>query len=198
MRGRFYVLEGIDGSGKTTQALMLAQKLRETGRKVLSTSEPRGTLLGCEIRVIIERGGLLPLTEALLHNAARHEHIEKVIRPALADGTDVVCDRYLMTTFAYQGAGGGADMHSLNQITAQLEPVCPDKTFVLEIDVDTAMARVAFRGTKIGIHESQGVGFLERAQNEYLRHVNRLRFIRISATGSREETFKRIWKHIKP
>ena len=125
----FIVFEGPEGSGKSTQAKLLAASLRNNDRRVVLTREPGGTQLGERLRAMLldpRIDAISPLAEALLYTAARAEHVERVIRPALAAGETVVCDRYFDSTMAYQGGGRGLDLVQLKAVqifaTGGLEP----------------------------------------------------------------------------
>lgn len=147
----FVTFEGLDGCGKTTQARMLAHALEENGVEVVLTREPGGTPLGEQIRDLVLHGGhVAPWAEAALYAAARAQHVEELIRPALARGATVVCDRYVDSSVAYQGAGrelGVEEVLALN-LTA-VGGLLPDLTFLVEIDIDTALARVGDKGDRI-------------------------------------------------
>jgi dTMP kinase len=169
MRGRFIVIDGVDGAGKTTQAALLKEALETEGRSVLATRQPGGCLVAERIRALLldakKEEEPLPLTEVLLHSAARHEHAMRIIAPALAQGTDVVCDRYVDSTYAYQGAGGGADMHAVALVSqAATGGLWPDTTFILDLPVEAAFARIHARGAteKDARYEREGYAFFTR------------------------------------
>jgi dTMP kinase len=147
----FISFEGLDGCGKTTQARFLARALEETGAEVVLTREPGGTPLGEQIRDLVLHGDhVAPWAEAALYAAARAQHVEELIRPALARGATVVCDRYVDSSVAYQGAGrelGVEEVLALN-LTA-VGGLLPDLTFLVEIDIETALARVGDKGDRI-------------------------------------------------
>lgn len=147
----FVSFEGLDGCGKTTQARLLARALEEAGVEVVLTREPGGTPLGEQIRDLVLHGDhVAPWAEAALYAAARAQHVEELIRPALARGATVVCDRYVDSSVAYQGAGrelGVEEVLALN-LTA-VGGLLPDFTFLVEIDIDTALARVGDKGDRI-------------------------------------------------
>ncbi len=148
-RGRFITIEGGEGAGKSTQARLLAANLERAGRGVVLTREPGGVAGAEEIRRLLvsgEPGRWAPMTEALLHSAARAEHLERVIRPALAEGKWVVCDRFVDSTTAYQGYGHGLALEqvvALNRLVAG--PTMPDLTVILDIAVGTGLVRAGKR-----------------------------------------------------
>lgn len=158
MRGRFISFEGGEGSGKSTQARLLAEGLRQSGRTVVLTREPGGTDGAEAVRALLVTGETdrwSPWAEACLVNAARADHVERVIRPALDRGDWVVCDRFVDSTRAYQGAGKGiadADLCALHhQVTGGL---WPDMTIVLSIPADIGLARARARGDSEGRFEA--------------------------------------------
>ena len=116
MSGRFITFEGIDGAGKSTHIDALAEHLRARGETVVCTREPGGTPLAERLRELVLHAGMDPLTEALLVFAARRDHVQQVIAPAIARGETVLCDRFTDATFAYQGGGRGFDKHVLAQL----------------------------------------------------------------------------------
>ena len=145
--GRFITLEGGEGAGKSTQVRLLANALAQLGLPILRTREPGGAP-GAEILRTRLRGGSVdwsPQAETLLHFAARAEHVEKTIRPALAAGTWVVCDRFYDSTMAYQGYGQGADRGMIATL-ADLLRLVPDLTIVLDVSEAVAIARQIARG----------------------------------------------------
>jgi dTMP kinase len=162
----FVSFEGLDGCGKTTQARLLSRALEETGVEVVLTREPGGTPLGERIRDLVLHGDhVAPWAEAALYAAARAQHVEELIRPALARGATVVCDRYVDSSVAYQGAGrelGVEDVLALN-LTA-VGGLLPDLTFLVEIDIDTALARVGDKGDRI---ERAEAAFWPRVEQAY-------------------------------
>ncbi|MFM2042183.1 MAG: hypothetical protein RLY86_759 [Pseudomonadota bacterium] len=158
-RGRFITLEGGEGAGKSTQIRLLAEHLRARGHDVLLTREPGGNPGAEEIRVLLvtgEPGRWLPLTEAILVNAARQEHLARTIRPALAAGAWVLCDRFADSTIAYQGYGLGVDraqLAALERIT--VGDTRPDLTLVLDIDPADGIARTLSRASDRGAVEDR-------------------------------------------
>lgn len=140
----FVTFEGLDGCGKTTQARLLARALEEDGVEVVSTREPGGTPLGEAVRELVLHGDhVAPWAEAALYAAARAQHVEELIGPALARGATVVCDRYLDSSVAYQGAGRGLGVEEVLALNlAVVGGLLPDRTFLVEIDAETAVTRV--------------------------------------------------------
>jgi len=140
----FVTFEGLDGCGKTTQAELLAQHLRDAGREVVSTREPGGTPLGERVRELVLGGGepISGWAEAALFAAARAELVERVIRPGLERGADVVCDRYLDSSLAYQGIARGLGVDRVLDLNLPaIGGLLPDVTFLLEVDADEAARR---------------------------------------------------------
>jgi dTMP kinase len=157
----FVTFEGIDGCGKTTQAELLAAALREEGRSVVPTREPGGTDLGERIRALLLDGGdVSPWAEAALFAAARAQLVDEVITPALRDGADVVSDRYLDSSLAYQGIARGLGVDAVLQLNLQAtRGVLPDRTFVFLIDPEEAARRSAGTADRI---EREGLAFQAR------------------------------------
>ncbi len=172
-RGIFITFEGPDGSGKTTQARRLAAALSETGRDVVLTREPGGTAVGERIReVLLDPGSEtppLPRTEALLFCAARAELVARVLRPSLAAGAVVVCDRFFDATYAYQGHAGGVDLTQLrNVIDFATGGLAPDLTILLDIDTTEGLARRRREGTGWNRIDAAADEFHERVRTGYL------------------------------
>jgi dTMP kinase len=165
----FVTLEGLDGSGKSTQARLLRARLEAAGAEVVLTREPGGTTLGEEIRALVLHGGdVAPWAEAALYAASRAQHVEQVIRPALARGAVVICDRYLDSSVAYQGIARGLGLERVLDLNlAAVEGLLPDRTILLEIGPEMAAARMGADRDRI---EREDDGFHARVAAAY-RHL---------------------------
>ena len=170
--GRFITLEGGEGAGKSTQAALLAEGLRKAGKDVTVTREPGGAPGAEEIRALLVAGAVArwdAMTEALLHVAARRQHLKETIQPALDAGRWVVCDRFADSTMAYQGYGLGlgrdvvAGLHAL-----AIGGVAPDLTVVLDIPVETGLARAAAKAGGEDRYERMGEEFHRRLREGFL------------------------------
>jgi dTMP kinase len=162
----FVTFEGLDGSGKTTQAELLAQHLRGAGREVVATREPGGTALGERVRMLLLDGDEISgWAEAALFAAARAELVERVIRPALGRGADVVCDRYLDSSLAYQGIARGLGLDRVLDLNLPaIGGLLPDQTFLLLVDPADAAARSATGPDRI---EREGTSFHAAVDGAY-------------------------------
>ena len=170
-RGRFIVLEGGEGGGKSTQAKRLRDHLAAQGRDVLLTREPGGSPLAEAIRaVVLGRWdeGVDPMTELLLIFAARAAHLHATIRPALAAGRDVICDRFVDASHAYQGAGRGLGMAPVAALEALvLGELRPDLVLVLDIDPEIGLQRIAARDDNNRL-DAESRAFMQRVRAAYL------------------------------
>lgn len=171
-RGRFITFEGGEGAGKSTQLQRLVARLRAAGLEVVATREPGGSPGAESIRALVLNGSAdrwSPVTETLLMYAARRDHIERVIRPALDRGAWVVCDRFADSTRAYQGVAGGADPALIAALeTHVLEDVRPDLTLVFDFPPQAGLARAMARPGAEMRFESKGMGFHERLREAFL------------------------------
>ena len=171
-RGRFITFEGGEGGGKSTQLRHLAERLGGAGQEVVATREPGGSPGGEAIRALLVQGEAdrwSPVTETLLMYAARRDHIERVIAPALARGAWVLCDRYADSTRAYQGAGGGTDPALIAALESHvLGGVTPDLTLILDLPPETGLARAAARAGAETRFESKGLDFHARLREGFL------------------------------
>jgi len=187
---KFITFEGVDGAGKSTHLAWFADALRQRGHDVIVTREPGGTQLGERLREILLHQPMEIGTEAMLMFAARLEHIEKVIRPALLSGKWVISDRFSDASFAYQGGGRGMDWDKLRVLEHWVHPdLQPDLTLFFDIPVEIARNRLrAIDNTRpnnvsLDRFEQQQSDFFERVQAGYNRRIqeNPQRFIVINA-----------------
>jgi len=173
MHGKFITLEGIDGAGKSTHLAWLAGFIQDRGLKAVVTREPGGTALGEKLRaLLLDKNEAMHLeTEALLMFAARREHLDKVIAPALAQGVWVLCDRFTDATFAYQGSGRGADWERLKTLENWVQgSVQPDLTLLF--DVAPAVGRERAGSIKTPDRfEQESDDFFQRVREGYLRRA---------------------------
>lgn len=169
MRGKFITLEGIDGAGKSTHHQWLVEFLERHGKSVVATREPGGTPLGEELRELLLNQAMHLETEALLMFAARREHLDKVILPALERGDWVVSDRFTDASFAYQGGGRGLAQEKLAALEAWVQgSLQPDLTLLFDVPVEVAQSRLASSGNSLDRFEQEKRGFFERVRSAYL------------------------------
>lgn len=170
MNGKFFVFDGMDGAGKSTAVQALAQQLTQRGHRVCLTREPGGSPLAEEIRACMlkDRETAMSMeTEVLLVFAARAAHMRDTILPALARGELVLCDRFTDSSLVYQGALGGADVNWLQDLIRRTVPRPPDQTFILDLPVETAVARMQGRGME-NRFDRAGRSQLEKIRQHFL------------------------------
>lgn len=199
----FISVDGIDGSGKTVQVKRLVDRLREEGRAVVQTKEPDGGRLGKEVRTILTRTGrqLERVEELLLINAARYDHVQSVIRPALATGSWVVSDRYFDSTYALQVFGARHDLAPLFDAVVQavVGETRPDATFILDLTPEKAENRRRNRKEGPADPAEAGRNFVQIAMGFRIaakREPERCHLV--NADRSEEEVHADIWARIRP
>lgn len=201
--GKFIVFEGPEGGGKTLQAGLLAERLHRAGFDVVSTREPGGTPVGNAIRsVLLGQGGytMLPETEVLLLAAARAQHVRDVIRPALDRGAWVVCDRFVDSTFAYQGGGSGLDLGPIRSIqafaTGGLEP---DLRILLDVPVAIGLQRRYATPESVNRIDLADITYHQRVRDTYLALAAEAPhgWIVIDAQGSPDLVQSSIWRQVR-
>jgi dTMP kinase len=174
-RGRFITLEGVDGAGKSTHAVWLKDQLAAAGRRVVATREPGGTPLGEQLRELLLHVPMTHDTEALLMFAARREHLERVIRPALARGEWVVCDRFTDATYAYQGGGHGVPHARIAELESWVQGDCrPDLTLLFDVSTTVSrqrLDRAEANGRALDKFEGERQDFFERVRAAYLERA---------------------------
>ena len=191
-RGRFITLEGIEGAGKSTQIAPLAELLRARGLEVLTTREPGGSPLAERLRALLldpDNQGMSETTELLLMFAARSDHLERRIRPALKAGHWVLCDRFTDATYAYQGGGRGIDPARIGLLeTLVQDELRPDLTLVFDLPPELGLGRAKSRAGQADRFESETQRFFEAARAVYLERArgNPKRYRVIDATASLE------------
>lgn len=196
MTGRFITLEGGEGTGKSTQAARLAEMLRDRGHEAVLTREPGGTPGAEQIRALLvsgDKGRWTPWTEACLVNAARADHVARLIRPALSRGAWVVCDRYVHSTLAYQGGGHGlaeADLRAMHRLST--DDLWPDLTLVLDLGADEGLRRANRRGDAEGRFEALGEAFHARVAVAFSAMPDGDKVVAIDANGSPDAVAERV------
>ena len=203
--GLFISFEGIDGAGKSTHIESVADLFRAQGRVVTVTREPGGTPLAEKLRALVLNDAMDPMTEALLVFAARRDHLQTLIEPALARGDVVLCDRFTDATFAYQGAGRGFDLTTLGYLEHLVQGISgpadskapairqPDMTVWFDLHPQIAAERLA--GTRVpDKFEAQPLAFFSRVAAGYAARAKEFpqRFVRIDASQSRHK----VWQHL--
>jgi len=175
MRGKMISVEGIEGVGKSTLLPLMAETLRQSGIKVIETREPGGTVIGEQIRNVLlhqKEAAIAPVTELTMMFAARAQHLEEVIKPALHSGHWVLCDRFTDSTYAYQGGGRQLPSSLIEKIEhAVIESFQPDHTLLLDLDVIEGLNRAAQTGAKDRF-ESESIAFFNRVREAYLSRAS--------------------------
>ncbi len=198
MRGRFITFEGIDGAGKSSHIGWMVERLRERGIDVVQTREPGGTPFAEHLRSLL-LGDPMPMqAELMLVFAARLDHLERVIRPALAEGRWVVCDRFTDSTWAYQGGGRGADPARIAWLEQWVHgDLQPDRTYLFDLPAALAQQRRA-AVRKPDRFEREDTGFFERVRSGYLQRVmtDPRRFVRIDSQNTIAEIQQILLKDI--
>ena len=205
MAGLFISFEGIDGAGKSTHIEGLAQAFRADGRQVTLTREPGGTPLAEKLRALVLNDAMDAMTEALLVFAARRDHLQQLIEPALARGEVVLCDRFTDATFAYQGGGRGFDLETLTVLERWVQAMPgitalrqPELTVWFDLDPGIAAERLA--GARVpDKFEAQPVEFFRRVAAGYAARMKQepRRFVRIEAAQSREAVWQDVLNAIR-
>jgi dTMP kinase len=190
----FVTFEGLDGSGKTTQAKLLRNRLEADGRDVVLTREPGGTELGEQVRELVLHGGhVTPWAEALLYAASRAQHVEEVIRPALERGAAVLCDRYVDSSVAYQGVARGLGLERVLDLNlAAVGGLLPDRTFLLLIDPARIGQRLRREHDRL---EREDAEFHARADAGYRELAERFpeRIVSLDGTRPAEELAEEVY-----
>lgn len=194
----FVTFEGPDGSGKSTQVERLRERLEAEGREVVAVREPGGTELGEGIRALLLHGPhMTPWAEAALYAAARAELVEEVIAPALERGADVLCDRYVDSSLAYQGIARGLGVERVLELNMPgIRGLLPDRTFVLALEADESARRVGGSPDRI---EREGDEFRRRVEGAYLELAGRYpeRIVTLDGTLPPGELADRIYAELR-
>ena len=203
----FITFEGIEGCGKSTQINLLASRLKLDGREVVLTREPGGCPIANQIRSLLldaANSAMVPMTELMLYAAARAQHLTEVVRPALADSSLVLCDRFSDATRAYQAFGRGIDrqaMETLNSLACN--GLAPDLTLLLDCPVEVGLGRARQRienssGPREERFELESLAFHQRVRDGYLQlaHEEPERFVIIDATGRPDEVAEAIYSAV--
>ena len=199
----FITFEGGEGSGKSTQIKLLKERFESLGKLVIATREPGGTPDGEAVRALLvtgEAGRWSAEAETLLNYAARDNHLNKIIRPALVDGKIVLSDRFMDSTRAYQGYAGACTFHLIDELERSIVGTTrPDITFIFDIDPMVGLERATEQGKgKEDRYERMGLGFHQRLRDGFLeiakQNPDRCRVI--NAADSIENVAEAIWKHV--
>jgi dTMP kinase len=168
LRGKFITLEGVDGAGKSTHIPWIAELLRARGREVVMTREPGGTPLAEKLRALVLSEAMDPVAETLLMFAARADHVQKVIAPALARNAWVVCDRFTDATLAYQGGGKGVSADLIRRMAQAAHPgLEPDQTLVFDCSYEVSRSRLIASGRALDRFEAEEQAFFDRVRAAY-------------------------------
>jgi dTMP kinase len=197
--GKFITFEGIDGAGKSSHIEAAAVALRQAGKTVVLTREPGGTPLAEKLRDQVLHSAMDGLTELLLVFAARRDHIETVIRPALSRGDWVICDRFTDSTFAYQGGGRQMDLQKIEMLESWVQAdLQPDCTLLFDLPPTVAAQRRAKVRAADRFEAEDSTGFFERIRHAYLQRAqaNTDRFVIIDALKALEEVRVMVLKSI--
>ncbi|MBI3270552.1 MAG: dTMP kinase [Planctomycetes bacterium] len=201
-RGRFLVLDGPDGSGKSTQTRMLCEFLSSAGRDPLHLREPGGTSIGEKVRKILldpENRSMHLKTELLLYMASRAQIVEEVIRPALAAGRIVVCERFLSSSLAYQGFAGGLGTETVATIgTFATGGLVPDRTFLLDIPAAAGLGRIRRKTPNLDRIEDRTLDFHERVRQGFLGLARQEpeRYVVLDASGEPDAVQAALREHV--
>jgi dTMP kinase len=194
----FVTFEGLDGSGKSTQAELLRARLEADGVDIVSTREPGGTELGERLRDLVLHGGHVgPWAEALIYVAARAQLVDEVIRPALDRGASVICDRYLDSSVAYQGVARGLGLDRMFDLNlAAIGGLVPDRTYLLELDPGQVASRIRRHHDRL---EREGDDFRERAAAGYRELAQRFpeRIVVLDATRPVDELAEEVYGSLR-
>ena len=202
LQGLLITFEGGEGTGKSTQSKLLYDYLKSKTTDVILTREPGGCTESENIRNLLVKGNINkwdPITESLLHNAARREHIKNIIKPALLKNKIVICDRYIDSTMAYQGIGQGVNSNFLNILSKEItENIVANITFIFDIDPDISLKRAKKRDKNINNrYENFDISFHRNIRNYFKSLINtNKRYILIDASNSIEEIHLKILKSL--
>ena len=200
MNARFITLEGLEGTGKSTQAAEIADYLRGKGMEACVTQEPGGTPLGEEVRqwLLDPEHQIAEMSELLLFYAARVQHIEQQIKPALHEGCWVICDRFMDSSYAYQGGGRNIPLGFIEQLNQMVVTIKPDLTLLLDMSPKHIWQRI--NSNNLDRFERENATFFERVRNAYLQcadnHSERIKII--DAEQEITEVTRTIIEHLKP
>ncbi len=202
----FITIEGIEGAGKSLLIQNLKNKFEESGRELLITREPGGSILGAKLRPLLlseKEEKVCPHAELFMFLADRAEHVEKVIKPALNSGKVVICDRYIHSTLAYQGYARGLDLQMLKQFNAfATSNLNPDIALLLDIDIETGLSRAKSRNSNVnndeGKFEALDKSFHEKVRNGFLEMAKDYSFFTVlDASKTPDEVAQIAWSAIE-